>query len=117
MKFRYAFLFLGVVLVASVASADCLTCQRIGPLTNPATCRPATEWEGDICSGICCYSEYGTPCTQPDMAYPCYSFRAATRGKYFTTKAAQQEATAALYLRLGNSLKPVKRPNCRANTA
>ncbi len=110
MKIRFILLSLAFVLFASVASAQCLTCQRVGPITNPATCRP-TEIAG-YCSGICCISPIDTACTQPDEIFACDEFAANVEGsekKFFTTARPQQIQFASTGLRLGQSLKGKRR--------
>ena len=114
-------IFIVVVCVfggASVARAECLTCQRIGPLTNPATCRTA---EGPFCSGICCYSDFGTPCTQPDEVFPCpYGSsssimrvsRESAPSHYFTVGRMREVQSVRLWERIGTAVSPAHRSRC-----
>lgn len=70
-------LFLLIVVVGFAASAEaCLTCYGTpGPPANDGTCGESTT---GYCSGVCCWSGFGDPCTIPDAVWPCFYASAPT---------------------------------------
>ncbi|HEX7151665.1 MAG TPA: hypothetical protein VF618_09275 [Thermoanaerobaculia bacterium] len=112
---RVAFLFAALFAFGSVASAQCLTCQKLGGMGTQPTCQ---ESSSGGCSGICCYSDVGTPCTQPDWWYPCPNGMAAGAQPapdfYFTSRLPMQTQGSALRVQLGKGKRALPPRKCGA---
>jgi hypothetical protein len=56
------------------------------------TIRPAKRKERGVrdcgvwCSGVCCVSNYGDPCTQPDFVYECWPFASSVKDAGFAPR-------------------------------
>lgn len=66
---RLILVSLFVLSVASIASAQCLSCRAVGP--RPSYVGVCDDSGGNWCSGVCCGGWYGDPCTIPDWIYDC----------------------------------------------
>lgn len=108
-----------VVLVGTMAEAQCLQCFR-EPRTFGGTCG---EGGGDYCDRDCCGAYIGAPCRVPDFLDPCdpwsrsasfVKMSAKTRqvapAAYFTTRRPIEERQEAIHRRL-QQLDP-RAPKC-----
>ena len=66
---RWILMSLFVLSVASIASAQCLSCHASGP--RPPSNGFCDDSGGNWCSGVCCGGWYGDPCSIPDAIYEC----------------------------------------------
>jgi hypothetical protein len=67
---RLILMSLFVLSVASIASAQCLSCHSVGG-PRPSYVGVCDDSGGNWCSGVCCGGWYGDPCTIPDWVYDC----------------------------------------------